>query len=183
MRPVFLLAAFLLAATPVLAAVFFVPAAHAAPALLLSAEVNPAATNVPPQSCPVLLQLHNTTRQAVSMIGRLEGQMGDEGFPSFRAFQFDNLRPGGVATDHINFDGDCLHQSGPDHPAGQIILRGLLMCHEGLANYLDCHSDIGAEPSSGRFAVDIKIDITDWDPGGTGSSLPPGAGIAPLPGH
>jgi hypothetical protein len=161
MRKPFLLAvAITLAALP----------AQAAPHLLLSAEVDPRpATAAGGQSCPVLLHLRNATREPVGIVGRIEGRLGDGGFPSYRTFSFDSVRPGGVATQPLVFDGDC-QGTNPGH----LVFRGLLMCHEGLSNYLNCQADLGAERSGGR-ALDVQLDVTDWDPGGLGTGAAQGS--------
>lgn len=164
MRPVLLLVA-----TLVLAA----PAARAQPTLLLSASIQPRASGILAGSCPVVIQLRNLERQPVSMIGRFEGTIGDSDFPSYRTFAFDNVPPGRAASTNINFDGDCSHAAAPGQSRGELTLRGLLMCHKGLTNYFNCQHDIATEPSAAAIPLTVTIDITDWDPGGLGTTATP----------
>ena len=172
MRLPFLLAPALALAGPFMALSSPPLSAQTAPRLLLSAEVNTGATDVPGGACPVLLHLRNAGRETVSMVGRLEGRLGDGGFPSYRTFSFDAVRPGQVSTQKLTFDGDCRGGT-----PGSIVFRGLLMCHKGLSSYQNCETDLGAERASGQ-AIEMVVQVTDWDPGGLGTAGT-GQGSAP----
>jgi hypothetical protein len=168
MRPALLLVAALAlaAASP----------AEAAPSLLISASPAAATSGSAANACPVLLQLRNTTRMPVSMVGRLEGHIGDSDFPSFRAFQFDNIAPGRTGAERIEFDGDC----GSGRITGRVVVRQLFMCHAGLTRYFDCHQDIAAEnPAGGGLQVVVDFSGQNFD--GLGDQVPAAGGPASPP--
>jgi hypothetical protein len=157
MRPALILAAALaLAVSP----------ADAAPTLLLSAIPAPPASGGVANACPVTLELHNTTRLPVSMVGRVEGHIGDGDFPSYRTVEFDNVAAGRVGTVRVEFDGDCA----AGRMTGRVVLRELYMCHEGLTRYFDCHQEIGAENGSGGLQVGIDFTGASFD--GLGDQSP-----------
>ena len=173
MRLPFLLAPALALAGPFLALSSLPVTAQTAPRLLLSAEVNTAATDVPGGACPVLLHLRNTGRETVSMVGRLEGRLGDGGFPSYRTFSFDNVRPG--AGRHA--EAHLRRRLPAGGRRGASCSAACSMCHQGLSSYLNCEGDLGAERASGQ-AIEMVVQVTDWDPGGIGTA---GSGQSPPP--